>query len=457
MHFKIKPNTLCSFFAILTMCLLSNSYASGASCAFKGCECSESRRGLTIVCSRSSTNTFPLRDANFDALKKIIQLEFNDYDLNTIPDDIFSGLYIEKLFLNLKNLNTLTANSLRGIRYINRLVINSPLGQMQKDAFIHVRDILFWLDLRRTFTNPNKFVAFLEEIKQLRILGTFYVTESSLQSFKKEWLRPFPELLVLDLSDNNLETLDEDLFQYNRKLQSFAVRNNKFTNLDVIVRALRGLNMNAIEVSDNQIRTIRAYHFASFSQLDYLNLTNNLIDNIEQNAFAKNTLLTSLLLQKNRLRSLPSVRTMPSLGAYDFRDQNGQLVALRDFEFLRNNSNLLYLLMDDNYNTRYSNRFLCSRGNIQYLSIDYWTFAFLNRCIFTQTYQFNETPLVLILNKGARTISESAVCNCRNKLFFEKYKISIEGDCASVLSNLDCSNQGLNDDCPNRREYMCNP
>jgi Leucine-rich repeat (LRR) protein len=432
MHFKIKPKLLCSFLAII-ICLFSNSNASSPSCAFKGCECSGSKRDFTIVCSKSSTKTFPLRDENFNASINIYKLFFNDYDLDKIPDDIFSGLYIQQLFFNLNSLNTLTANALRGIRYINRLVINGPLGKMQKDAFIHVRDILFWLDLRRTFTNPNKFVAFLEEIKQLRILGTFYVTESSLQSFKKEWLRPFPELLVLDLSDNNLETLDEDLFEYTPILQRLAVRNNKFTNLDVIVRALRGLNMSGIEVSDNQIRTVRAHHFASFSQLYYLNLTNNLIDNIEQNAFARNKELTVLFLQKNRLRSLPSVKIMPNLGLYDFRDQNGQLVALRDFEFFRNNSNLLFLLMDDNYNTRYSNRFLCSRGNIQYLSIDYWTFASLNRCIFTQTYQFNETPLVLFLNKGARTISESAVCNCRNKLFFEKYKISIERDRTSVM------------------------
>lgn len=103
------------------------------------------------------------------------------------------------------------------------------------------------------YKNVKHFPKNLEKIfKNLRIIS---ITNSNLMTIYQSDLKPFPELVRLILSNNNIEALEEGLFDFNTQLEM-------------------------IYISSNQISKIHPNVFDHLTKLEFLELSENVCINM---------------------------------------------------------------------------------------------------------------------------------------------------------------------------------
>ncbi len=77
--------------------------------------------------------------------------------------------------------------------------------------------------------------------------------------------------------------------------------------------------------------------FSAFNELKYLNLEQNMITHIDENAFKQLSRLATLNLHSNQLKQIPSsaLAVLPSLKLLDLSGQTVKLKEIEDFAFDR--------------------------------------------------------------------------------------------------------------------------
>jgi Leucine-rich repeat (LRR) protein len=76
---------------------------------------------------------------------------------------------------------------------------------------------------------------------------TFGIENSGMKELRQEHLRPFTKLRILDLNNNEIKTLEKDLFMFNTELQQITLHDNKITEVHLTafdnLKKLKELNM----------------------------------------------------------------------------------------------------------------------------------------------------------------------------------------------------------------------
>lgn len=113
---------------------------------------------------------------------------------------------------------------------------------------------------------------------------------------------------TIDLSHNRLETIDQRLFESNRRLHTLNLAGNKFLSLPneplLHSKSLRKLNL-----ADAQINVLLAEHYSGLPQLQELDLAHNLIITIDQFAAQPPKRLLLLNLDGNNLNCDHTLQT----------------------------------------------------------------------------------------------------------------------------------------------------
>lgn len=86
------------------------------------------------------------------------------------------------------------------------------------------------------------------------------IQNSKLREISKEDLKEFPKLKRLDLFDNEIEIVDEDLFQYNPKLEDIGLNKNKISQIDPKVFKNFVNKLNVLFLSENVCQLNNAYY-----------------------------------------------------------------------------------------------------------------------------------------------------------------------------------------------------
>jgi hypothetical protein len=456
MNFKlgIKNLTLIGLFSVIMLKL-------EGSCLLEGCTCFDFTETISIGCYNKNGDSILKRNASYGSSAWIMELYFMNYAIETIPDDIFSGLRVNRIIFSNSSISLLNANAFRGITKLDEFNFDGQITAMDSNTFQPVRNSLKIFELSRACNSADKLTSFQAAMSSLQYLDHLALEQCSLSYFDKEWLKSFPSLRSLSLTGNNLNALNDVAFQHVPKLNRLFLKNNKISNLDAIVKALTSIELQSLDLDGNQLKTIEAKHFESLASLLRIEASGNLIEKIDPDTFSRNRNLSYIKLSNNYLRTTFQITNLPFLIYYDMINQNGKLMRIEDYAFERINENAspISIYLSQNENVEFGNKLLCSRvsnsTNINRIKVDSSSFRKVNRCIFTQARQLNVNNLTIDIDaKQAEKLDD--ICNCENKLFFAKYRIKLEGRCLDYLKTLICNSVPFVDDCPNRKEYFCN-
>ncbi len=159
----------------------------------------------------------------------------------------------------------------------------------------------------------------IENLKSKKLITQSYLT---LEHLKVRFLKKLLESIItsndnqieeikfdlstltkLDLSNNEYNQIENNIFQELKSLTKINLSNNKITKLDSLL--FSGLvNLKEINLNNNLINEIHANAFSGLSNLKWLWLQNNSIENIDPKTFDSLTSLTYIHLDSNKLKRL---------------------------------------------------------------------------------------------------------------------------------------------------------
>lgn len=273
------------------------------------------------------------------------------------------------------------------------------------------------------------------------------MSNNEIKSLSRDVFRDIVKLEQLDLTSNNLESIDVETFKplENSLVQLKLGRNkiglgptlqfsnalNKLKNLTVLalvhneIRVLPDLSkmisLNDLSLSSNFISSLtdditkdsllpsslielnlnenRLTHltessFANLKNLKYLSLESNLINSISEIAFSSSILLTSITLSKNYLNHIPGKAffMLNNLQRLDLSSQNQILKQIDNYAFDRQSSSLPIRRIDlsNNRISKIEEKAFCSRNrshpyiNVKEIDLAANPLSNLNSCLVRQ-------------------------------------------------------------------------
>lgn len=136
-------------------------------------------------------------------------------------------------------------------------------------------------------------------------LTEFMITETLLTEVQPNALDLAVNMVVLVITETELQDLPDAVFQNLHKLQKLSLKGNKFT-------AIRSnwftslTNLNVLDLSKNLLTSVPGEAFQPLSNLLYLGLTGNNIIEIPSETFNSLSALNILRLNKNSIKEIPS-------------------------------------------------------------------------------------------------------------------------------------------------------
>ncbi|KAI5697778.1 hypothetical protein M8J75_015495 [Diaphorina citri] len=257
---------------------------------------------------------------------KLRILNISHNRLRSLPRDVFSNTIIEKLDISYNSLVTMPSNALGGIgltlrdvdlshnqiehidstmfielpMITNLNLSNNRLTILPDNTFISV-NTLIQLDLS---SNPLR-ANFKELFHYLQKLKYLYLSNTNLNSFPH---LPLPDLLILDMSNNNIDSVTENCAELLGKLRRLNLSGNQIqavpSNIWSSVPFLKELDL-----SNNPIRLITKDSFSSLHRLQSLNVQH--LPKLER--FDSDSLLKNVFLQNLK------IQTWPKIEKYRFR------------------------------------------------------------------------------------------------------------------------------------------
>lgn len=154
-----------------------------------------------------------------------------------------------------------------------------------------------------TFRNIMDSFDFHKKLLQLNDSASLNVTtlkfvESFLDNIPRELFIAYPGIEHLDVSDTNLERLENYDFTYNNKIISLNASHNELSKLSYRVMSSMS-NLESLDVSYNIIDKVSSEAFIYNPKFKFLNLSHNRIGNLDFEFFVPLRDLTVLRLDNN--------------------------------------------------------------------------------------------------------------------------------------------------------------
>ena len=229
---------------------------------------------------------------SYDQLHKDIRsveiIDFSHNIIKTISENTFinNRKYLKRIYLDHNNL-TMLDSSFDRLKYLKLLDIShNNIKSIQNNVF--------------ETEDPNLNIE--SNLERLYL-------QSNLIEHLNGLLWHLDGLRYLDLSNNLLRSIAEQDFMNKLKYQQLDEINLSYNGIATFTARSCKRNQPLLAVRILHLRknnfTVLSDQFNELRQLKVLDLSDNLIDNIEPNALTKNKLLKSLILINNSLKSLP--------------------------------------------------------------------------------------------------------------------------------------------------------
>ncbi|RMZ95504.1 slit -like protein [Brachionus plicatilis] len=392
------------------ICLLKSAFQLNIQPLFQDCEHTKNSDSnyknivVDIDCDgydSNRTDQFPSRLISIHYQYRIKQLKISGFNLSKIPEKIFDRLLIEKLDLQQNNIQSISANTFQGIIGLEDLNLGENfLAKIPNQAFAPL-DTLSTLILsknRLSLIEPSGF-------SKLNSLKTLDLSYNQLTELNNAIFKPFEFTLeTLFLSGNRLQILPD--LNVMQELYYIDVSYNILSDLtDYGVPQ----KTKALILSNNRLEKIRKETFSMNYNMVFLDLTNNMISDIEQKSFENMINLRILRLGFNNLNFFPDLRHLVNLAELDLSNQN--LRYLSEFALDRDDlpiSTISRLDLSNNKIDSFDKKAFCSRTGpiqIEYLILDNNPMQKLDPCVFNQ---LKSSRLTIFFNSN----NSSGMNNC---------------------------------------------
>jgi len=293
---------------------------------------------------------------DFFANKSVESLDMSNNQINHLPAGLLSPLPLHALYLTNNTLSSLPEDAFLEQKQLERLslagnlltgvqlrpglardllsLLNLDLSANMlaaiEPAFLAALPSLQVLKLANNKLTGVNMPASLFQLTELNMAGNLLVkveaesldgldalthlnlADNQLQSIHSATFRNASNILVLDLSNNQLMEVPESL-KYLSNLQTLDIGKNFISDISGSPLAvMEGLWR--LQIHGNQIRNISHSVFSNLRTLQIVDMSANQIENIDRGAFDQNKMLRAIRLDGNQVREIEGIFThLPDL------------------------------------------------------------------------------------------------------------------------------------------------
>ena len=315
------------------------------------------------------------------SFKGILYLRISYESLLRLRTYNYTYFDVDTLDVSNNRISVLFTNSIKGLFRVLILKENS-LTLFESNAFSRMPN-LSEIDLSKNLIKSLNFESSFE--MALERLTKLDVQFNKIKSISPVFFAKFPNLLHLDMSNNNLYLINRDYFLNLNRLEQLNLSNNQILTIEQssfgYIIGLRGLNLknnlvydlrgnlfenlsrlSELMLSQNKLESISRSDFAGLSSLKSLDISENLLKHLQTDSFAEISQLSALNLSSNRIHFLnDSLHILRNISQLDLSYNNVTHVSFADFE-----NSLTYLDLSHN---QFSNDIIIRVENLKTLSL----------------------------------------------------------------------------------------
>ncbi len=389
---------------------------------------------------------------NLNGFIKLNELDFKLNKLQAVNNiELLFSLEILDLSFNILRIIDLSfKSSLQKISLANNLI----------EEIINLKfENLIYLEI-----SFNKLMLInVTTFSSLENLIELYASNNLIKSIENGSFYNLTQLTILDLSYNQLRHLDSNLFKTTSKLEKLYVQNNDLKIFHLIYLK----NVFIIDLSNNALTNIEVIEEeeeeTNYSNLNVLRLSNNNFSTLNNSLMKLFSQIQFLYLDNNYLNEI-NYCDMSTITKLDYSKQNGNLKLIPNYFFrkLKTNQILLTLNLSINLNLKFENKSFCFMKNkeqIVYersfldLYLSNVTLFNLNKCVLKQlSYIFKRTRLFLV-DLNELDSRNYFFCDCNYRIFLSYFNILIKNNCPRFSTY--CLDKEFYDDCKDKLEFEC--
>ncbi|XP_076250519.1 uncharacterized protein LOC143190227 [Rhynchophorus ferrugineus] len=243
----------------------------------------------------SRNNLSQLGNDTFTALTRLLYLNLSHNSLEELHERSFNSLVVlQQLDVSWNRLSCVAPGSLQ-LPSLSRLLLagNPSLGK-SREVLVGAGGKLQSVDASKTGLKQVP-AALTHSIRTLKL------ADNRIKSVSCGELDTYPLLQLLDLTSNNLVSIEEDALGRLESLTILYLTDNKIEN---IPRSLPE-ELSVLHLEFNKIVTVTKDDFEGMQKLEVLLLNDNKITLVEEGAFRHLSSLATLDLSRNPISALP--------------------------------------------------------------------------------------------------------------------------------------------------------
>lgn len=229
----------------------------------------------------------------FNPLVNLKDLYLNNMRINSIEDEAFLGLErLTKLSLKDDHLENISKNTFKGLRGLTHLDLRQSFKHMENITFYELKNLqmldLSYNDLKSL---EEGVLSNQKHLKTLVLDGNRFEDVQKFSTSTKE----LKELNEISLRNNNITRFSQSSFFNYINLKKLDLSSNKFIEVDE--RAFDYIfDLNSLNLQGNDINLYETKLFENLDELEELNLIENNIFNVSYEMFANQNKLKTLSL-----------------------------------------------------------------------------------------------------------------------------------------------------------------
>ncbi|XP_022663947.1 protein toll-like [Varroa destructor] len=241
---------------------------------------------------------------NLSALK---ELSLVGNPLTELNQSTFANLdnlqWLQLSSCDIKTIHPNTFNHLTGLKQLN--LAKNRFKTIPSKAFFGCRSLT---DLGVDFNTLTDGIS-EEALEGLaESLNEFSCRSCNLRSLPKRLFHRVPKMKILRLSNNRIQTLDDDAFSRSQNLVELSMPNNDLRSLTN--RTFENLEeLEKLNLFENDLITLPGGIFSHNGRLKELDLTGNSLEGLPDRLLEHQLNLQTLKLARNKLKNLPQLLT----------------------------------------------------------------------------------------------------------------------------------------------------
>ena len=212
-------------------------------------------------------------------------------------------LHLSQSYADERKNNTITllGDLLHGLPQPKSITLNDNSEEVLRNIFEPILLSEDFNRLRKIIRRLKDYNIFNHQSK----LRTLILKDGGFSSLTRQLFMPLSDLISLDLSFDNITTLDSDVFQDLSNLQYLNIDSNQISELPETGLLYNMKSLNYFSIEQNNLTRVPVNIFEGAVNLTYLDIANNKLEYLPEDIFRTTKYLREIYLNNNQLTTLP--------------------------------------------------------------------------------------------------------------------------------------------------------